>query len=64
MDRAGQEADYQAAERRVIEAALWHGVQPRCEINSPEQAQYYIDLGVRHFSLGDQMAVLKTFWNG
>ncbi len=61
-NRSDHAEDYKAAERRVIEAALRHGVQPRCEINAPEEAQYYIDLGVRHFSLGDQMAVLKSFW--
>ena len=54
--------DFRAAERKVIEAALRHGVQPRCEISAPEEAQYYIDLGVRHFSLGDQMAVLVDYW--
>ena len=61
-NRLDHAEDYKAAERRVIEAALRHGVQPRCEINAPEEAQYYIDLGVRHFRLGDQMAVLKSFW--
>ena len=51
-----------AAERRMIEVALKHGVQPRCEIPTPESAQYYIDLGVKHFCLGDQFAVLRQFW--
>ena len=51
-----------AAERKCIEIALKHGVQPRCEIQSVEAAQYYIDLGVKHFSLGDQLAKLKTLW--
>ena len=53
-----------AAERKMIEVALKHGVRPRCEINTPDQAQYYIDLGVRHFSLGDQLMKLKEFWIG
>lgn len=61
--RQGHEEDFKAAERTVIEAALRHGVQPRCEINTPEEAQYYIDLGVRHFSIGDQMAILTQFWS-
>lgn len=52
-----------AVERRVIATALKHGVAPRCEIATPEQAQYYIDLGVRHFCIGDQMAKLREFWN-
>ena len=57
------EEEYLEAERRMIRAALAHGVQPRCEIQTPQQAQYYIDLGVRHFSLGDQLKVLKEFWD-
>lgn len=59
-------ADYReeakAAERRMIEVALRHGVQPRCEIPNPEAARYYQDLGVKHFCLGDQFAVLRKFW--
>ena len=61
-DRVGHEADYKAAEREMIEVALRHGVQPRCEIQKPEDAEYYRNLGVRHFSLSDQMIVLKDFW--
>lgn len=61
-DRTGHTEEFKAAERRMIEVALRHGVQPRCEINTPEEAQYYIDLGVRHFSLGDQLAKLKELW--
>lgn len=57
-------AEYQAVERNMIEVALKHGVRPRCEIPSPQDAQYYIDLGVKDFSLGDQLATLKKFWNG
>lgn len=63
-NRADHTQEFKQAERQVISAALRHGVQPRCEINSPAEAQYYIDLGVRHFSLGDQMAKLREFWNG
>ena len=54
--------DCKAAERHCIEVALAHGVQPRCEIRSLDAAQYYIDLGVKHFSLGDQLAILNNFW--
>jgi len=56
--------EWQAAERKMIEVALRHGVQPRCEIRHFEQAQYYVDLGVRHFSHGDQLGTLKEFWQG
>lgn len=55
-------AEAKEAERHVIEVALSHGVQPRCEIRSVEAAQYYIDLGVRHFCLGDQFTDLLTIW--
>ena len=54
--------EFKVAERKMIEVALRHGVAPRCEIPNSEAAQYYIDLGVRHFSLGDQLATLKQFW--
>lgn len=54
--------EFKAAERKMIEVALAHGVQPRCEIASPEQAQYYIDLGVRHFCLGDEIGNAARYW--
>ena len=64
VNRSSYGEECRAAERKMIECALRHGVQPRCEINNPSDAQYYIDLGVRHFSLGDQMAKLREFWTG
>ena len=51
-------------ERKMIEVALKHGVHPRCEINSVEEAKYYSDLGVRHFSIGDELRILRSYWNG
>lgn len=63
--QAGEHSDeIKAAERHCIEVALKHGVQPRCEINTAEAAKYYIDLGVRHFCLGDQTRMLNMFWRG
>ncbi len=55
--------EFKAAERHCIEVALSHGVQPRCEIPNVEAAQYYIDLGVKHFSLGDQLSILLNAWS-
>ena len=52
------------AEKRMIEVALRHGVQPRCEINTAEEADFYIHLGVKHFCLGDQTRVLNAYWRG
>ena len=50
------------AERHVIEVALAHGVQPRCEIYSPDQAEKYMAMGVRHFCIGDEFDILKDYW--
>lgn len=56
-------AERKEAERHCIRVALEHGVQPRCEIERPEDAQYYIDLGVRHFCMGDQVKILRGWWS-
>jgi 2-keto-3-deoxy-L-rhamnonate aldolase RhmA len=55
--------NFKAAERHCIEVALANGVQPRCEIYSPEEYEYYKKLGVKHICLGDQMKVLVSYWN-
>jgi 2-keto-3-deoxy-L-rhamnonate aldolase RhmA len=55
--------EFKAAERKMIQVALAHGVQPRCEINSPDQAKYYIDLGVKHFCLGDELRNSTVYWS-
>lgn len=39
-------------EELVIKKSLDHGVPPRIEIGAVEQAQRYVDLGVRHFCIG------------
>ena len=49
-------------ERRVIETGLKMGVQPRAEINNVDQAKYYLDLGVRHFSLSTDITILFNWW--
>lgn len=50
-------------ERHCIRVALEHGVQPRCEIEKPEDALYYQELGVKHFCLGDQIKILRGWWD-
>ncbi|MBL7199338.1 MAG: 2,4-dihydroxyhept-2-ene-1,7-dioic acid aldolase [Anaerolineae bacterium] len=54
--------EVQAAARQVFETALKMGVQPRAEIASVDQAKYYLDMGVRHFSLGTDLSVLYGWW--
>ena len=56
-------AEFKAAEREMIKVALAHGVQPRCEINAPEDAAYYVDLGVKHFCLGDEIRTNMIYWS-
>jgi len=51
-------------ELNKIETALKHGVRPRCEVLKPEEVQYYIDLGVKDFSMGDEYKKLLELWNG
>jgi len=55
-------AEVKAVEKRVIETSLKAGVPPRAEIRSVDQAKYYLDMGVRHFSLGTDLVVLFEFW--
>lgn len=54
--------DVKDVERKVIETALKMGVPPRAEITSPEQAKYYLDLGVRHFNIGTDLSILYNWW--
>ena len=55
-------------EELVIKKSLEYGVAPRIEIGSVDQAQRYIDLGVRHFCIGwDRfiyVAALNTLGEG
>ncbi len=54
--------EIKATERKVIEAALRRGVAPRAEVVKPEDAQYYLDLGVRHFNLNVDLWILLQWW--
>jgi len=60
--RQRNEPQIKAVERKVIETALRMGVSPRAEINSVDQAKYYLDLGVRHFSLSTDITILFNWW--
>lgn len=54
--------EIKAVERKVFETAIKNGIPPRAEITSVDQAKYYLDLGVRHFSLGIDIAILFNWW--
>lgn len=51
-------AELKAVERKVFETAVKMGVPPRAEINTADQAKYYLDLGVRHFCIGTDITIL------
>ena len=64
VGRAGQRgsAEIKAVERKVIETSLRLGVPPRAEINTADQAKYYLDMGVRHFCIGTDVNILYDWW--
>ncbi len=45
-------AEIRPFEELVIQKSIEHGVPPRIEIGAVDEAQRYIDLGVRHFCIG------------
>jgi 4-hydroxy-2-oxoheptanedioate aldolase len=50
--------EVRAAEKKVFETCLARGIPPRAEIGSPEDAKRFLDMGVRHFCLGTDIALL------
>ncbi len=54
----GRSPEIRAVERRVIDACLRAGVPPRVEIETPDEAADYLDLGVRHFNLASDVSIL------
>jgi 2-keto-3-deoxy-L-rhamnonate aldolase RhmA len=53
--------EVKAVERQVIETALSMGIPPRAEIRTVDQAKTYLDLGVRHFSIGIDISILYNW---
>jgi 4-hydroxy-2-oxoheptanedioate aldolase len=58
-----RQEEVKGVERKVIKTALRMKIAPRAEITSIEQAQYYLDLGVRHFNLGIDISILYDWWS-
>ena len=54
--------EVKAVERRVFETALKLGVPSRAEINTVDEAKYYLDLGVRHFNIAADLSILFNWW--
>lgn len=62
--KAGKRRDPEvvAMEKQVFQTALKMGVQPRAEINSPDDAKYFLDMGVRHFCIGTDIFILHQWF--
>jgi 2-keto-3-deoxy-L-rhamnonate aldolase RhmA len=56
-----QSAEVQEAHQYMIKKALQKGVAPRVEISSFEQAQAYLDMGVRHFCIGWDTSIIAQW---
>lgn len=49
-------------ERHVIATALRHGIAPRAEIGHASEADYYLELGVKHFCIGHDVRILHDWF--
>lgn len=50
------------AKKKTFETAISLGVPPRAEISSSDEVKEYLDIGVKHFSIGTDISILKSFW--
>ena len=50
-------------ELEVIKIAIEMGVTPRPSINAPEQVAQYMELGVKHFCMGNDLINLYSWVN-
>ena len=39
---------------------MW--IPPRAEIKSVDEAKKYLDMGVKHFSIGTDISILHDYW--
>lgn len=64
IGKPGQRNDPEvvAAHDKTFKTAINMGVAPRAEIQSPDEAKKYLDMGVRHFSIGTDLAILHGWW--
>jgi 2-keto-3-deoxy-L-rhamnonate aldolase RhmA len=46
------------AQYNMIKTALKMGVAPRVEINNPQEAEFFLNMGVKHFCLGTDVAII------
>jgi 4-hydroxy-2-oxoheptanedioate aldolase len=60
IGKAGERSspDTQAAAKKVFETCLKKGIHPRAEIGGPEDAKRYLDMGVKHFCMDTDIALI------
>ncbi len=60
IGKAGERGnpEVRAAQKHVFETCIKKGIRPRAEIGSPEDAKPYLDMGVKDFCIGTDIAVL------
>jgi 4-hydroxy-2-oxoheptanedioate aldolase len=51
-----------AARDKVFQMAIDMGIPPRAEIQSADEAKEFLDMGVRHFSIGTDITILHSWW--
>ena len=54
--------DVIAAKKKTFSTAVKMGVAARAEIESADETKEYLDMGVRHFSIGTDISILFNFW--
>ena len=63
LSRLEDAEEIRRVERDVIAAAFRHGVAPRAEIADASSAEYYLELGVRHFCVGHDVGILHNWFS-
>jgi 2-keto-3-deoxy-L-rhamnonate aldolase RhmA len=61
IGKARSDPEVDEAETYMIKTALKMGVAPRAEINSPQEAEAYLNLGVKHFCLGTEVTIIYNW---
>lgn len=56
------QAEVKRVERRVLETCLARGVAPRVELQSLDNLDYYLEMGIKHFRIGHDLAILRDYW--
>ena len=64
IGKPGAKSDPQviAAHDKVFKTSIEMGVPPRAEIKSVDEAKKYLDMGVKHFSIGTDITILYDYW--